>query len=502
MTSAAAPPAEETQRPLSESITTATRSVHAKLNKLIIARLPLAIPPRSADPSVYVSGLLHIAPIYITFESLWETIAKTPPRPSGLDESQGESPKLGNHLIDLNGPSPASKTGPVLKHSAALCERTRSILTSLYLPGLMRSGRLRSDIGSVTGWSPEVVDEQLKAVSESGQLAEFTKHVKRTIERKPHVLLAYSYILFMALFAGGRFIRATLESAGSDFWERVPSPIPPAYTRCQPRSPSVNAPIAVVAESVDLLRGERGTIEIGTKHSRHSLPLSFFHFATVLDGEDLKKEFKKRLAESENLLTPRERHDVIQEAVCIFDNMLLLVGQLDNVCDTNLENGSSVMASWASLAPKGRLRDSLAIARERQSEKAAPRESDDSEKSDSWFSKHPGQKSSEAAELSYSGDSTKQPPTCCPASRSMRFEAKLPVPDRKAANQPFSTNGVADVPSVAGSAISRSAITFMTNIILVAGLAAIVSMFFLAGTPADKGPDSGRRVVDGRLVAS
>ncbi|KAJ0308292.1 hypothetical protein COL516b_003561 [Colletotrichum fioriniae] len=383
MTSPAATPAEDTQRPLAESIAAATRSVHAKLNKIIIARLPLAIPPRAADPSLYASGLLHITPIYDTFESLWKIIAESP---------QLSTPGEAGNDCKLSQPelTPVSNVESNLRHRPALCERTRSILTSLYLPGLMRSGRLQADISSITGWSPDVVNEQLAAISQSGRLAEFTRHVRRTIEKKPHVLMAYSYILFMALFAGGRFIRATLESA------------------------------------VNMARGDnRGKIEVGAKHMRHSLPLSFFHFATALDGEDLKKEFKKRLAESEHLLTPHERHDIVQEAVCIFDSMLLLVGQLDNVCDTDLEHGPSVLESWASLAPGGRLRDSVAIARDRKREKMASKSSEDSEKSDSWLSKHTRQKTRETPESHALSDSEKQPPACCPASKSMRFEPKL-----------------------------------------------------------------------------
>ena len=41
------------------------------------------------------------------------------------------------------------------------------------------------------------------------------------------MLLAYAWVLYMALFSGGRFIRATLESAGTDgFWHRKASHSP------------------------------------------------------------------------------------------------------------------------------------------------------------------------------------------------------------------------------------------------------------------------------------
>ncbi|GKT49269.1 uncharacterized protein ColSpa_09450 [Colletotrichum spaethianum] len=485
MTSPATPPAEDNQRPLSESIAAATRSVHAKLNKLIVARLPLAIPPHAADPSVYVSGLLHIAPIYATFESLWKTLVESPlPTVAGV---QGDG-HLNLFPSNPEGLLSASSDGSPSKHQVALCERTRSILTSLYLPGLMRSDRLRSDIGSITGWSPEVVEEQLKAVAESGRLAEFTQHVKRTIENKPHVLLAYSYILFMALFAGGRFIRATLESAGSEFWAQVPSPIPPSQISCQAKDPSTSVLAATGMGPIDMMRGDHRTIGVGTKHSRHSLPLGFFHFATVLDGEDLKKEFKKRLSESESLLTLQERNDIVQEAVCIFDNMLLLVGQLDNVCETNLEDGQA-SPPWASLISGGRLRDSLAVARERKRYKTAAKRPEDGETLDSWLCRHAKQKASKTAGTQDLSDLEKQPSACCPASRSMRFEPKLPVPHRKEHSQTLPTDGASSVTTPQQRLLSRSAVSLISNIILVAGLAAVVSMIFLA-----------RRSVDGSFM--
>ncbi|OBR12076.1 hypothetical protein CH63R_04372 [Colletotrichum higginsianum IMI 349063] len=473
MTSSAAPPADDSQRPLAESIAVATRSVHAKLNRLIIARLPLATPPHAADPSIYVSGLLHITPVYATFESLWRTIAESPqPSVTGVQRDA---------WLALASPEPNASS----KHPAPLCERTRSILTALYLPGLMRSDRLRSDIGALTGWSPEVVEEQLKAVAEAGRLAEFTHHVKRTIEKKPHVLMAYSYILFMALFAGGRFIRAVLESAGPEFWGQVPAPIPPSQKSCQAHDPMAAVPSSAAMGSVDLMRGDHRTIRVGTKHSRQSLPLGFFHFATVLDGEDLKAEFKKRLSESESLLTPQERNDIIQEAVCIFDNMLLLVDQLDDVCETSLEDGSAA-PPWASLTSGGRLRDSLAVARERKSEKTGLTEPEASERSSSWVCKHARQKTPETANTQGLSDLEKQPPAYCPAPKSIRFGPKLPVPHRKEDCKTRPTVGTTEVAASQQRLLPCSSMYLISNTILVVGLAVVVSMIFFSRRLVDK----------------
>ncbi|KAG6291808.1 hypothetical protein E4U46_000775 [Claviceps purpurea] len=300
-------------RPLAESITLATRPIHAKLNKLIIVRLPLALPPLATNSLAYASGLMHIAPIYSTFETAWSDI---------LHESD-----------------PSKVSPEVLK-----------ALDSLHLPGLMRADRLEADIQSMMGWTQAATREQLNRVCETGHLEEFVSHIRRAISSKPHVLLAYSYILFMALFAGGRYMRATLESAGEDFWQRVPS---------SPDSQHGN---------------EKSTTE------QCGMPLRFFHFDTPLDGEDLRRDFKQRLADAEMSLSYQEKHDIVQEAICIFENLILLVAQLDDVAARDAlgrfssgrrESDDSLATVIAKPVSMNRFRDSVAVTKERSARRSS-----------------------------------------------------------------------------------------------------------------------------------
>lgn len=339
---------------MAEAIAVATRSVHAKLNKLIIARLPLALPPQAADSSSYVTGLLHIAPIYIAFESAWRDIlvAKPASTPKEESDADGHNPEL----------SPPTDLEPQ-NHEPLAEDRIRSLLQQLYLPELARSDRLRADIIALTGWPDHIVQEQLMSVCQMGRFAEFIKHIKRSIEHRPHVLIAYSYILYMALFAGGRFIRASLEAAGEEFWEHMPSPVKPNMCVCQQN------------ETLEFDRAsgppDEAVSEDGFEsHASRAMPLRFFHFSTPMDGEDLKREFKNRLADSEGLLTDREKQDIVQESVCIFNNMTLLVQQLDTVCEESteedVESGESQQnPGLPSQSFYSRLRDSVAVTKER-----------------------------------------------------------------------------------------------------------------------------------------
>ena len=225
------------QRSLPEEMNAMTRRSHTKLNKLIVSRLPLALPPRTADPSTYVTGLLHIANIYIAIEKQWQDILDSSPAASSpTNTPNGERVAYAISDSRLPGPEIPPRMFPNFvgeDHQELLCDRLHAALTHLYLPGLMRSSSLHADIRALTGWTDNAMAEQLELVGQTGRLAEFVKHIQRSITAKPHVLLAYSHILYMALFSGGRFIRASLEAVGEHFWEHVPSPVRPSLAACQ-----------------------------------------------------------------------------------------------------------------------------------------------------------------------------------------------------------------------------------------------------------------------------
>ncbi|KAK5657315.1 hypothetical protein OQA88_3379 [Cercophora sp. LCS_1] len=316
---------------LGDRINAATRPIHTKLNKSILARMPLALPPSALNPTLYATGILHIAPIYLVFESLWRNIVLSD---TSTPTTQRNPPFL----------TPSEITNYPFTHShssisPAICPPgTRSLLIHLHLPTLLRSPSLHHDLALLTGWSSTEVTAQLRLAAQNGRLAQFLTHIKRSVDRRPHVIIAYAWVLYMALFSGGRFIRAELENAGKDFWSAQLDPLKPGNKECEPPK-------------------ENGTF-----------PLGFFRFDTAKDGEDLKIEFKSRLAEVEKQLSEKEVDEVVQEAKCVFENMVSLVGQLDGVVASNerWEEGGFLGRFFG-----GRVRDSLAVARERGVKPAA-----------------------------------------------------------------------------------------------------------------------------------
>ncbi|KAI2471936.1 heme oxygenase-like protein [Annulohypoxylon bovei var. microspora] len=317
-------------RTLGESINIATRPVHTSLNKLIILRLRLALPPHADDASNYVQGLLHIAPIYLTFESLWQDILSTPPGPSDSSPVPGDS-----------NPGLSPKISP----------RIHALLTNAHFAALSRSAALKADLRAMTGWRADELAARLReAPLESPVLAGFLARIRRGTARGPHVLLAYAWVLYMALFAGGRFIRASLERVdpADRFWgplyedggaspdledDEGEAEEERGHEKGRQRMPGAFPSSASVSTSRELGHAEVG----GQTEADYRHPLSFFRFDTPADGQDLRQAFKARVAEATEILTPSEVEDVVAEARDIFERMVGVVGELDEVCGTEYE---------------------------------------------------------------------------------------------------------------------------------------------------------------------
>jgi heme oxygenase len=197
-------------------------------------------------------GISRIAEIYYTFEKAW-----------------------GDYL---DSPSLGSKTDA----------RYRALLQDALIPEIARSQRLSSDLAHLrAAWGHVDAHHHNEAVRSA------VAHISASIQAKPYVLLAYSWIMYMALFNGGRWIREQLLDAGPSFWHGKGSPVD--------KSP--------IAQSY----------------------LSFWHFDGSTDGEDVKLAFRARLVDAGSCLTEAEREDVVAEAQALFQHCLNIVMEIDTV---------------------------------------------------------------------------------------------------------------------------------------------------------------------------
>ncbi|KAM0700584.1 hypothetical protein Q7P35_012305 [Cladosporium inversicolor] len=239
-------------------INTATRKQHTELNRLIIDRIPLALPPTTRSPRVYALGLAAFAQIYLAFEHALDTLER-----SQDAASNDQKPTDTAHQREV-----------------------KAWLSTLRPASLKRSPRLKRDLQ----YLPELDRSAFANLDD-----EITSHILALAAAKPHTLVAYTWVMYMAIFSGGRWIRSQLASAEPEFWT--------AHTNAGP----------ALAEKTPL--GMPG--------------FSFLSFDGEQDGEDIKVEYKKRLAEGENLLSAQEREDITHASQELFERCIEIVKKLD-----------------------------------------------------------------------------------------------------------------------------------------------------------------------------
>ncbi|KAI6842297.1 hypothetical protein KC340_g5575 [Hortaea werneckii] len=260
-TPAPSPPLKPESRPsISAEINKETRKHHTELNRLIIDRLPLGLPPQAETPHVLGQGIATFARIFFGFESVWQEIED------------------GKHRL--------SKYDPKTAHEYDIV----SSLAFLRPIGLARTERLRKDLATISQRTGSYV-----TTKSAGKGIE--TRIREQVNERPWLLVAYAWVMYMAIFSGGRWIRQQLAQAGPGFW---------TGTR---------------HDAIGEKSSETKKLEIPG--------FTFLSFDSEQDGEEMKAEFKSRLAETEVLLTDEERQEVIEAAQGLFDDCIGLVHELD-----------------------------------------------------------------------------------------------------------------------------------------------------------------------------
>ena len=296
-TKASLPPSH---RPLSVLINDFTRSSHSRLNKLVASLLPLALPPHTSSPLLYLYGISHILPIYETLEQTFqELIAQADCQDDVRNEDEcGQYAdlilkRLWDQIIGVDRKD---------KDSNEVGNNTHLLmaLKHLWLAELARTDRLRSDIKTlkkICSHTPNNNTEQHPQPPHhhSPKLRALLTRLHTTISTNPHLLLASSWLFYMALFSGGRYIRSRLLDAGPDFWTQS------IFTSASTPNPDLVGSISIIPQGTEILG------------------LRFWTFPSPNDGEDIKFEFKRRFHEIEALLTAEQVHEIVIESRYIMD---------------------------------------------------------------------------------------------------------------------------------------------------------------------------------------
>jgi hypothetical protein len=240
-----------------------------------------------------------------------------PASASSVDSSIGSLPPLPDSPLTRSTVSAA----PVASQAITLLRAIRNLRPA----NMARSSRLKSDLAALLAISPAEVSELLaKSASPDHPLfspatESFISHINASTLENPHVLAAYAYVLYMAIFSGGRWIRSVLSSAGNSFWLAE-------HTKIGEALPSIydEEPVSASKSNTILLSP---TPAIQKRLEKSGLSLWFFKSPT--DGLDIKAEFKARLDGLEDLLTKEQRNDIVEEARIIFERCESLVADLD-----------------------------------------------------------------------------------------------------------------------------------------------------------------------------
>ena len=228
---------EASSKTLQEELQYAIRKDHLILNRLIVSRMPLCLPPKTDNPLLFAKGMVVIGHLYTGFEHAWDTIL-----------SQSEKPP--------------------------------SYLEDLRTDGLSRHLRLSKDLDDLSHTLGSKSAKQLKKLHDDTY--SFHQDIFQLCSDKPHLVLAYAWTMYLAIFNGGRYIRAELEKAGDDFW------------------------------------------------GKKEYPLQFWNFEGKHDGDDIHDAFKDNFDDAAAALNREQKDDVIAEAKRIFHLCEDIVHVLDD----------------------------------------------------------------------------------------------------------------------------------------------------------------------------
>lgn len=246
-----------------------------------------------STPLLYTIGVSAFAQVYKAFEAAWKA------------EQDQKIPSLNEDL--------------------------RNGLNNLLGTQIRRSEIFQQDVSYLRQLAAAVhgsnAAEILNSWQKSEMLQDYLAHISSAISARPHVVIAYAWVMYMALFSGGRWIRMVLKDAGLQFWDGQ-----------RPRE--------------ELVRQQEIRREKPTEGEDSNKGFTFLTFSGPHDGEDIKAAFKQHLASVETLLSDEQKQDIVDEARYIFQKSIDLVHELDNSAVAAMSQLAPTLPAEASLEKK------------------------------------------------------------------------------------------------------------------------------------------------------
>jgi heme oxygenase len=226
---------------LANRINSSTKKEHNKIDKSVTIKFAVAL----RDAKIYRQGLQGFYHVFKTVEVL-------------INKELAKEPK--------------TKVGEIL--SQFWDEEA-----------IARTSRLEQDLLFFYGNDKNKFEDPIRQ-----EQINFVKHIYETYEQKPHILLAYCHVMYLALFAGGQILSSSLAKATGIF-------------------PQVDG---------------KSTSEVA------KLGTNFFKFP-VEDSQSLRIKYKREFElATRNELTEQEKLDIIEEAKEIFRRNYDVVAEIED----------------------------------------------------------------------------------------------------------------------------------------------------------------------------
>lgn len=218
-------------------INEATADQHAALEELVMSHFKQCLYPATSTPLLYAEGLSYFLIIFRNLEL-------------------------------------------VLQHN-----------NDLYDPRLVRTDRLNADVMCIK--QDFHVTERRTRFGEqewTTVLKDFDKRMGEQLLKMPHLLLAYAWVLYLAIFSGGRYMKASLQLSFRDAW------------------------LQRIDES---------------KHHDAEDYLRFWIFGdNSQENEEIRSSFKSRFEAVAETLSTQQQHEVVIEAGAIMQSLAGVVQEL------------------------------------------------------------------------------------------------------------------------------------------------------------------------------
>lgn len=235
---------------LANRINDATRSYHNQINSLINLKIVFAL----RDYRIYRQGIQSFYHVFRTFEECWKL-------------------EMEKAATDEKKPSDGETTADIYH-----------ILSEVWTPAIARTEPLERDLDFY--YANDRSKYQTPVMSE--QVA-FVEHIRKITAEKPHLLLAYGHVMYLALFAGGRILRSNIMKSTGLF------------------------------PQIDGLTTE----EVATKGT------NLFRFQ-VDDEDNLRASFKTKFElQTRNNLTEQEKREIMEEAQEIFRRNIACISEIE-----------------------------------------------------------------------------------------------------------------------------------------------------------------------------